>query len=75
MLLPAQVGKHWTVRMQEQEICARKLASAHPGLFLRNLPMLSSSLRGRTRLEFVVFRSVQLAFIHNNAQRVFDFGI
>ena len=43
--------------MQEQEICARKLASAHPGLFLRNLPMLSSSLRGRTRLEFVVFRS------------------
>ena len=43
--------------MQEQEICARKLASAHPGLFLRNLPMLSSSLRGRTNLEFVVFRS------------------
>ena len=31
--------------------------SSHPVLFLRNLPLLSSSLRGRTQFEFPVFRS------------------
>ena len=43
--------------VQGFETCARKLASAHPTLFLRNLPLLSSSLRGRTQFEFPVFRS------------------
>ena len=31
--------------------------SSHPVLFLRNLPLLSSSLRGRTQFEFPVFRA------------------
>ena len=56
-LSSVQPGKQWTVRMAEQEVAARKLLSSHPGLFLRNLPLLASSLQGRTHLEFPVFRS------------------
>jgi len=43
--------------MQEFELCARKLMSSHPILFLRNLPLLASSLQGRTHFEFPIFRS------------------
>jgi len=52
-----QQGKQWAVKMQEVELAARKLLSAHPDLFLRNLPLLASSLQGRTHLEFPIFRS------------------
>ena len=43
--------------MQDFELCARKLACAHPVLFLRNLPLLASSLQGRTQFDFGIFRS------------------
>jgi integrator complex subunit 1 len=56
-LSAVQQGKAWASRMQEYELAARKLVSAHPALFLRNLPLLASSLQGRTHLEFPVFRS------------------
>jgi len=56
-LSSVQPGKQWAVKMQEVELAARKLLSAHPDLFLRNLPLLASSLQGRTHLEFPVFRS------------------
>ena len=56
-LSAVQHGKQWAVRMQEQEVAARKLVSSHPALFLRNLPLLASSLQGRTHLDFPVFRS------------------
>jgi len=38
-------------------LCARKLVSAHPDLFLRNLPLMAASLQGRTQLEFHMFKS------------------
>jgi len=56
-LSSVQPGKQWAVKMQEVELAARKLLSAHPDLFLRNLPLLASSLQGRTHLEFPVFRT------------------
>ena len=56
-LSSVQPGKPWAVKMQEVELAARKLLSAHPDLFLRNLPLLASSLQGRTHLEFPIFRS------------------
>jgi len=56
-LSATQTGKQWTVKMHEFELCARKLMSSHPILFLRNLPLLASSLQGRTHFEFPIFRS------------------
>jgi len=56
-LSATQTGKQWTLKMQEYELCARKLMSSHPILFLRNLPLLASSLQGRTHFEFPIFRS------------------
>ena len=56
-LSATSTGKQWTVKMQEFELCARKLMSSHPILFLRNLPLLASSLQGRTHFEFPIFRS------------------
>ena len=55
-LSSVQMGKPWAVKMQETELAARKLLSDHPDLFLRNLPLLASSLQGRTHLEYPVFR-------------------
>jgi len=56
-LSATSTGKQWTIKMQEFELCARKLMSSHPILFLRNLPLLASSLHGRTHFEFPIFRS------------------
>ncbi|XP_069674723.1 integrator complex subunit 1 isoform X2 [Periplaneta americana] len=50
-------SKDWTRRSQEYELLARKMASVHPVLVLRQLPMLAAALRGRVHLDFVVFRS------------------
>ncbi|XP_021917589.1 integrator complex subunit 1 [Zootermopsis nevadensis] len=50
-------NKDWTRRSQEYELLARKMASVHPVLVLRQLPMLAASLRGRVHLDFSVFRS------------------
>jgi len=55
-LSAVQQGKQWTVKMQEYELAARKLVSSHPVLFLRNLPLLASSLQGRTNFDYHVFR-------------------
>jgi len=56
-LSTVQQGKQWAVRMQELEVATRKLLASHPTLFLRNLPLLASSLQGRVHLEYPVFRS------------------
>ncbi|PNF16802.1 hypothetical protein B7P43_G18054 [Cryptotermes secundus] len=50
-------SKDWTRRSQEYELLARKMASVHPILVLRQLPMLAATLRGRVHLDFAVFRS------------------
>ena len=49
--------KSWHSKSQEFELCARKMATVHPILVLRQLPMLASSLTGRTYLDFSQFRS------------------
>lgn len=49
--------KSWNSKSQEFELCARKMATVHPILVLRQLPMLASSLTGRTYLTFSQFRS------------------
>lgn len=41
------------------ELCARKMAAVHPILVLRQLPMLASSLMGRSHLSFSQFKSNQ----------------
>ena len=56
-LAQTQMGKHWAVKMEEHNISARKLMASHPVLFLRNLPLLASCLRGRTQYEFSMFRA------------------
>lgn len=49
--------KLWNSKSQEFELCARKMAAVHPILVLRQLPMLASSLMGRSYLDFGQFRS------------------
>jgi len=56
-LSATQAGRQWGVKMQDFELCARKMAAAHPVLFLRNLPLMASSLQGRTQYDFSIFRS------------------
>ncbi|KAB0795233.1 hypothetical protein PPYR_12072 [Photinus pyralis] len=50
-------SKDWPRKSQELDLCARKLAAAHPELVLRQLPMLAGSLRGRAQYEFPVLKS------------------
>ncbi|XP_046407555.1 integrator complex subunit 1 [Ischnura elegans] len=50
-------AKDWSRRAQEYELSARKMASVHPLLVLRQLPMLGSSLQGRVHFDWGVFRS------------------
>ncbi|XP_063229314.1 integrator complex subunit 1 isoform X2 [Bacillus rossius redtenbacheri] len=50
-------SKDWNRRSQEYELMARKMASTHPLLVLRQLPMLAASLRGRAHLDVSVLRS------------------
>ncbi|XP_071443700.1 integrator complex subunit 1 [Hetaerina americana] len=50
-------AKDWNRRAQEYELSARKMASVHPLLVLRQLPMLGASLHGRVHLDWGVFRS------------------
>ncbi|KAL3270065.1 hypothetical protein HHI36_009123 [Cryptolaemus montrouzieri] len=49
--------KDWNKKSQELELCARKLASTHPILVLRQLPMLAGSLKGRAQYDWGVLRS------------------
>ncbi|KAJ1532280.1 hypothetical protein ONE63_000894 [Megalurothrips usitatus] len=55
--LGAPMSKEAPRRSQEFEVAARKMASVHPALVLRQLPMVSSSLRGRSLLDYNVFRN------------------
>ncbi|KAF5278356.1 hypothetical protein FQA39_LY05845 [Lamprigera yunnana] len=50
-------NKDWPRKSQELDLCTRKLASTHPELVLRQLPMLSGSLRGRAQYEFSVLKN------------------
>ncbi|XP_067009610.2 integrator complex subunit 1 [Anabrus simplex] len=56
-LTASQQSKDWTRRSQEYELLARKMASVHPVLVLRQLRMLAASLCGRVHLDFAVFRA------------------
>ncbi|XP_074109265.1 integrator complex subunit 1 [Cotesia typhae] len=49
--------KSWISKSQEFELCARKMAAVHPILVLRQLPMLASSLTGRSHLDMIDFRT------------------
>lgn len=49
-------------KAQEFELAARKMASVHPALVLRHLPMVASSLRGRSHYDYSVFRNRHLAY-------------
>lgn len=44
-------------RSHEYELAARKMAAVHPGLVLRQLPMLASSLIGRVHLDYHVLKT------------------
>ncbi|KAK0167256.1 hypothetical protein PV327_004680 [Microctonus hyperodae] len=59
--------KSWISKSQEFELCARKMAAVHPILVLRQLPMLASSLMGRSYLDLCEFRS---GHHHNLFQQV-----
>lgn len=50
-------SKDWSRKSQDLETCARKLASAHPDLVLRQLPMVAGSLRGRAQYDWGVLKS------------------
>ncbi|CAG0882989.1 unnamed protein product [Darwinula stevensoni] len=56
-LAATQKGKDWASKMRDYELACRKMASQHPYLFLRQLPMLAASLHGRVDYEFPMFRS------------------
>lgn len=56
-LASTQHGRSWTDQMKEFEAAARKLASTHPLLLLRNLPLLAAGMKGRTDFDFSFFRS------------------
>lgn len=56
-LAATPMGKEAPRRSQEFELAARKMASVHPALVLRQLPMVASSLRGRALLDYHVFRN------------------
>lgn len=49
--------KSWTSKSLDFEICARKMAAVHPLLVLRQLPMLASSLMGRSHSSFSQFKA------------------
>lgn len=48
--------KNCFARMAKIEFICKKLASTHPVLLLRQLPMMTSLLRGRVHLEYHLFR-------------------
>lgn len=48
--------KFWITRSRELELCARKMAAAHPILVLRQLPLLASSLTGCCNVSFHQFK-------------------
>lgn len=50
-------NKDWAKKSQDLEMCARKLASTHPVLVLRQLPMLAGCLKGRAQYDWSVLRS------------------
>lgn len=50
-------SKDWTKRSHEFDLLARKMAAVHPALILRQLPMIATGLKGRTHLDFSVFKS------------------
>ncbi|CAH0555452.1 unnamed protein product [Brassicogethes aeneus] len=49
--------KDWNKKSQDLELCVRKLASSHPVLVLRQLPMLAGSLKGRAQYDWGVFKN------------------
>lgn len=49
--------KSWNSKSQDFELCARKIATVHPILVLRQLQMLASALMGRCHIEFPIFKS------------------
>ncbi|KAK7791007.1 hypothetical protein R5R35_007901 [Gryllus longicercus] len=50
-------GKDWTRKAHDYELLTRKMASVHPILVLRQLPMLAATLQGRVHLDLQVFRA------------------
>lgn len=50
-------AKDWPRKSQEFELLLRKMSAVHPVLILRQLPMIAASLKGRTHLDFSVFKS------------------
>lgn len=48
--------KNCFAKMAKIEFICKKLASSHPFLLLRQLPMMTSLLRGRVHLEYHLFR-------------------
>lgn len=50
-------AKDWARRSQELELAARKMASTHPLLVLRQLKMIGAALCGRVHLDSGVLRS------------------
>ncbi|XP_035215176.1 integrator complex subunit 1-like [Stegodyphus dumicola] len=49
-------SKHCISKMARIEFICKKMASSHPVLLLRQLPMMTALLRGRVHLEYPLFR-------------------
>ncbi|XP_045473416.1 integrator complex subunit 1 [Harmonia axyridis] len=49
--------KDWNRKSADLNVCARKLASTHPILILRQLPMLAGSLKGRAQYDWNVMKN------------------
>ncbi|XP_023242494.1 integrator complex subunit 1-like [Centruroides sculpturatus] len=56
-LAAADSSKHCYEHMTDLDLICRKIASAHPILLLRQLPMLTVLLRGRVSTEYIASRA------------------
>lgn len=56
-LAAADSSKHSYERMSDLDLICRKIASTHPILLLRQLPMLTALLRGRVSTEYTASRA------------------
>ncbi|XP_050391471.2 integrator complex subunit 1 [Patella vulgata] len=68
----ARAGKAAESRMYDANIACRKLASEHPLLILRQLPMIAALLQGRTELHFTEFRNKNYLLLFSHVLGILD---
>ncbi|ESO87352.1 hypothetical protein LOTGIDRAFT_107278 [Lottia gigantea] len=68
----AKAGKMAESKMYDANIACRKLASEHPLLILRLLPMIAALLQGRTALNFTEFRNQNYLLLFSHVLGILD---